>query len=262
MNPQYHDASTTLSARRIVALTVDGDRLVRTRRFRDPTYIGDPLNAVRIFSAKGADELVFLRIDRPALDGDALASLRDIASEAFMPIAYGGGVRSLADVESVIRLGFEKVVINTALHENPSLAREACSRFGSQAIVASIEVKRGLFGGTWVMTRCGKQRTRLQPDDWARRCEEAGCGELLLTSIDRDGSMQGLDLALVRSIARAVSIPVVAMGGAGSESDFAQARDAGASACAAGSMFVYHGARRAVLINYSSAGAPSELPIA
>jgi cyclase len=175
-----------------------------------------------------------------------------------MPISYGGGIRDLTQVRSVIRSGFEKVILNTALHETPALASEAAREFGAQAVVASIEVASGLIGGARVHTNCGQKRTAWKPVDWAKRCEEIGCGEIVLTCIDQDGSMEGYDLDLIRQVASAVTVPVIALGGAGTVSHLREGVSAGASAVAAGSMFVYVGKLRGVLISYPEAGAVHE----
>lgn len=250
MTARYFQRVAGPMPRVIVALTMQDGRLVRTRRFEKPSYVGDPINAVKLFNDKGADELVLLEIGDKPFDAARVEFLQTIASEAFMPISYGGGVRTLEQVRAVIRCGFEKVVLNTALHRTPELAAQAASEFGAQAVVACIEVASSLFGGATVRTECGRRATKLKPVEWAKRCEQLGCGELILTSIDRDGSMQGYDLDLVRSVAAAVSIPVIALGGAGTVDHLRAAIGDGASAVAAGSMFVYYGPRRAVLINY------------
>ena len=246
----YQEPAAEARPRIIVALTTQEGRLVRTRNFRQPVYVGDPINAVRIFSEKAADELVLLEISHGGFNGERAAQIREIASEALMPISYGGGLRSLEEVRQVFQMGFEKVVLNTVLHERPGMAREAAAEFGSQAVVASMEVSRLRWKGPRVFYGSGSKKTVHPPEDWARRCEDAGCGELLLISIDRDGTMEGYDLDLVRAVARAVSIPVIAMGGAGTRDHLRQGIEAGASAAAAGSMFVFHGPRRAVLITY------------
>jgi len=250
----YVEPRQAPAPRVIVALTTLDGRLVRTTRFKDPTYVGDPINAVKIFSEKGVDELVLLEIGRRPFEARREEAIRDIASEAFMPISYGGGVSTIEQVRAVIRCGFEKVVLNTALHESPGLARTAADEFGSQAVLASMEVSRHWMRGEHVRTGCGRVATRWKPVDWAKRCEELGCGELMVTSVDRDGSMSGYDRELIAQIASAVSIPVIALGGAGSVNDLRAGLDAGATAVAAGSMFVFHGPRRAVLINYPEAG--------
>jgi len=238
----------------IVALTMQDGRLVRTRRFKKPSYVGDPINAVKVFNDKGVDELVLLEIGDKPFDESRIQFIRSIASEAFMPIAYGGGVRTIEHVRAVIRCGFEKVVMNTALHRTPQVAAEAAREFGAQAVVASMEVGSGLFGGAKVMTECGRTATKWKPAEWAAKCEQYGCGELLVTSIDRDGSMEGYDLEVIRAVAGVVTIPVIALGGAGTIAHLRAGIDAGASAVAAGSMFVYYGPHRAVLISYPGAG--------
>jgi cyclase len=234
----------------IVALTIDNGRLVRTTKFSTPRYVGDPINAVKIFNQKGVDELVLLDISGKKFDINRQKIIQDVASEAFMPISYGGGIDNLEDIRTVIRSGFEKVTINSALHKFPHLAREASDEFGTQAIVGSMDVSRHWFKGARVYVECGKRITDWNPVDWAKNCEQMGCGELIVTSIDRDGSMQGYDTDLISDVADAVSIPVIALGGAGKPIHLQDALEAGASAVAAGSMFVFHGPRRAILINY------------
>ena len=246
----YLQPTALARPRVIVALTTLNGRLVRTRQFSKPMYVGDPINAVKIFSDKGADELVLLEIGGKPLDGPREAAIRDIASEALMPISYGGGIRTVEHVRAVIRCGFEKVILNTVLHENLGLATQSAAEFGAQAVVGAIEVKTTWLRGKHVRTCCGRRSTRIPVVEWARRCVDAGCGELLVTSIDADGSMGGYDLALVSEVAAAVSVPVIALGGAGNAGHLQAAIAAGASAVAAGSMFVLHGPRRAVLITY------------
>ena len=255
MTGRYFQRVSEPMPRVIAALTMLDGRLVRTRKFKKPSYVGDPINAVKIFNDKGTDELVLLEIGDTPFNEARIAFLRTVASEAFMPLAYGGGVRSLEHVRSVIRSGFEKVVLNTALHRTPELAAEAAREFGAQAVVGSIEVGSSFFGGTSVRTECGRRAVKWKPVDWAKRCEELGCGELVITSIDRDGSMEGYDLELIRAVSAAVTIPVIALGGAGTVEHLRDGIAAGASAVAAGSMFVYYGPRRAVLINYPNISA-------
>jgi cyclase len=250
MSTPYFQSVDRPMPRVIAALTMQNGRLVRTRKFSKPSYVGDPINAVKIFNEKGADEIVLLEIGNHQFDAARVEAIREIAGEAFMPISYGGGIRDISQVREVIRSGFEKVVLNTALHNSPALATEASKEFGAQAVVASIEVGSGLLGSRRVHTECGSRRTQWRPVDWARRCEELGCGEIILTSIDRDGSMQGYDIELIGSVAAAVGVPVIALGGAGSFEHLRSGIAAGASAAAAGSMFVYYGPLRAVLISY------------
>lgn len=228
--------------------------LVKTRRFRNPSYVGDPINAVRIFNDKGADELALLDISATPR-GRLLEErvLAEIASEAFMPMAYGGGIASMEQAERVLRLGFEKIVLNTAAVERPELISELATRFGSSTVVVAIDARRNLFGRYVAFSHGGQRRTSLDPAAHARRMQEAGAGEILVTGIDRDGTFRGYDLDLLRSVSRATSIPVIASGGARCVSDFVAAiRDGGASAVAAGALFVFQGPHRAVLINYPS----------
>lgn len=230
----------------IPCLLMRGRGFYKTLRFKNPTYLGDPLNILRIFNEKEVDEILILDISGAPPD---ISFLKEMASECFMPLGYGGGVRTLAQMASLFEAGFEKVSVNTLATDSPGLIEEAAARFGSQSIVLSLDVKRNLLGGYGVITYCGKKRTGKNPVEFAREMEALGVGEILLNSIDRDGTMQGYDLLLLSRVAEAVNIPVVACGGAGKIEDFGLAIKAGASAVAAGSMFVFQGPRRAVLIN-------------
>jgi cyclase len=241
-------------ARVIPCLLVRGHGLVKTKRFKDAVYVGDPINAVRIFSEKEVDELVILDIDASRERRDPNYELvAEMAGECFTPMAYGGGVRTLEQVRRLIRCGVEKVVINTAATESTAVVTEAAAIFGSQAVVGAIDVRRTLLGGYKVLARSATQETTLRLDEHVGNLVAAGAGEIFLNSVDRDGVMEGYDLALIRSVVRLTTVPVVACGGAGTAEHLVQAvRDAGASAVAAGSMFVFHGRHRAVLINYPS----------
>lgn len=226
--------------------------LVKTIRFKQPSYVGDPLNTVRIFNEKEVDEIVFLDItatveSRPP----PLELIAEISRECFMPFGYGGGIRSVEDVRQVLATGAEKAIINTAAWKNPNLIKEAAARFGSQSIVVSMDVKRSFFGKPQVFVAAARENTGEDPVTYARRMEELGAGEILLTSVDREGTFSGYDVELVRQITRTVGIPVVAHGGAGQLEHVRQVvREGEASAAAAGSLFVFQGAHRAVLINY------------
>ncbi len=240
-----------LRTRVIPCLLLRGDGLVKTVRFKEPKYVGDPINAVRIFNEKEVDELVFLDIMATRKGHDPNFDLiTRIASEAFMPLAYGGGVTTLEQVSRLHATGVEKVILNSAAFANPGLVTEAATLAGTQSIVVSIDAKRGLFGRSTVYVRGGTESTGLDPVECAVRAERAGAGEIMLTSIDRDGTQAGYDLNLIKAVAASVSIPVVACGGAGKLMDFRDAVDYGASAVAAGSLFVFHGKHRAVLITY------------
>jgi cyclase len=243
-----------LKTRVVPCLLVQGSGLVKTVAFRNSRYVGDPINAVRIFNEKEVDELVVLDITATAEQRSPnLRLISELASECFMPLAYGGGIRSLEHLERIFSLGVEKVVINSEAADRPAFIEEAAARFGSQSVIVSIDAKKRWRGGYEARTRSGRSGTGLDPVRFARDMESAGAGEILLNSVDRDGSMRGYDLELVRAVSQSVNIPVIACGGAGSLADLAAAvKQGGASAVAAGSMFVFHGKHRAVLINYPS----------
>lgn len=235
----------------IPCLLLKNEGLVKTVIFKDPKYLGDPINIVRIFNDKEVDELIFLDIlatvenRRPNFD-----LLGKITSECFMPLGYGGGIRTMEDVKELLAMGVEKIVLNTSAVENPSLIRLAADYAGSQAVVISMDVKKTLLGNYEVYVRGGKMGTGLDPVTFAVEMEKQGAGELFVNSIDRDGTMQGYDLELVRRVAESVTVPVVVCGGAGNIGHLAEAIRAGASAAAAGSLFVFQGPLRGVLISY------------
>ena len=243
-----------LQPRVIPCLLLRGAGLVKTTRFKDPKYVGDPINAIKIFNDKEVDELVLLDITATKEDrGPAFSVIEEVASECFMPLAYGGGIRTVEEARRIFKLGVEKVVLNTTAWREPAILRHASREFGAQAVVASIDVRRRLFGRYEVFVEGGSRSTGIDPVEYAQRMEAAGAGEILLTSIDRDGTMKGYELELIAKVTGAVGIPVIASGGAGSVSDFGAAiREGGAAAVAAGAMFVFHGPHRAVLITYPS----------
>ena len=235
----------------IPALLLAEGGLVKTTRFKNPVYIGDPINVVRIFNDKEVDELLLLDT-RATIDGlgPPFELLEQVASECFMPVCYGGGIRTVDEVRQVVALGIEKVAINTRAVEDSDLVRRAAGEVGSASVVVAIDARRTLLGGYEVVTHGGRKRTGRDPVQHARDAERQGAGELLINSIDRDGTMKGYDLTLVREVADAVKVPVIALGGAGSVQDLGDAvKVAGASAVAAGSLFVFQGRHRAVLVN-------------
>lgn len=237
----------------IPCLLLRGRGLYKTVKFREPRYVGDPINAVKIFNDKGVDELTILDIAASVeRKGPDFALIESIVSEAFVPICYGGGVSTIEDFSRLFRLGVEKVSVNTAALTNTALVSEAAARFGSQSVVASIDVKRTMFGGYEVYGSSGKQRTRHDPVELARTLQKAGAGELVVCAIHKDGTMTGFDLQLTKMMVEAVDIPVVTLGGAGNVAHLKEALASGASGAAAGSMFVFHGPHRAVLISYPS----------
>lgn len=240
-----------IGIRIIPCLLLRHQGLVKTVRFKEPKYLGDPINILKIFNDKEADEIVFLDITAtPERKPPPFKLLEKVAGEAFMPLAYGGGIRSLAMIRTILGLGVEKVILNSYAVENPHFIREAAEVVGSQSVVVSIDVKKNWRGQAQVVTQSGQRVTALEPVAWAVEMEKQGAGELLLNAVDRDGMMQGYDLELIRRVTQAVGIPVVACGGAGSVADLAQAVRAGAGAAAAGSLFVFQGPHRAVLISY------------
>jgi len=241
-----------LTTRVIPCLLLQNAGLVKTVKFTAPTYIGDPINAVKIFNDKEVDELIFLDIEATKENRRPLFTvIEDIANECFMPFCYGGGVRDIDTIKQLFRLGAEKVSINSYAAEHQNFIRKAAEMFGSQSIVVSIDVKKTFWGKYDVITHGGTRKARLDPVTYAAQMEKMGAGELLINSIDRDGTMQGYDLALLHRITEAVNIPVIACGGAGALDHFVEAvKIGGASAVAAGSMFVYYGKHHAVLINY------------
>jgi len=241
-----------LRARVIPCLLLRNGGLVKTVKFGEPKYVGDPINAVKIFNDKEVDELLFLDITATVeRKSPPMKVIAEIASECFMPLAYGGGIRSMEDVRRIFTVGVEKVCINTHAVEEPQFIRQAADIFGNQSIVVSIDVKKSLLGKYEVYTHGGTRNAKLDPVKHAVAMEQMGAGELFINSIDRDGTMQGYDIELIRRVASAVRIPVIACGGAGKLSDLTDAwKHGGASAVSAGSMFVFHGKHRAVLISY------------
>lgn len=241
-----------LRARFIPTLLLKGSGLYKTVKFKNETYIGDPINAVRIFNDKAVDELILLDIDAHKQGrGPNFELIADIISEAFVPLCYGGGVTSLDHIGRLFKLGIEKVAINSAAVGALELISQASKIYGNQSIVVGIDVKKSLFGKQERYVKSGSINTKEDPVDVARRAEQAGAGELMIYSIDRDGTMLGYDIALTRRVSQAVQVPVIACGGAGSLADMIQVIEEGlAASAAAGSMFVFQGKHRAVLITY------------
>jgi cyclase len=230
----------------IPCLLLEGEQLVKTRRFQEPEYVGDPVNVLSIFNSFEVDEIVLLDIGAAGSGQPAAAEdLARYAEECFIPLAYGGGLADLEAIERTFSIGYEKVVLNSVLVDDPDVVTKTAEVFGTQAVVASIDVK----GGT-VQTHGGSHDTGEDPARWARRAEELGAGEILITSIDREGTMEGFDLDLVGAVAEAVSVPVIAHGGAGRRKELSGPLARGASAVAAGSLFVFQGSARGVLVNY------------
>jgi cyclase len=240
-----------LQPRIIPVLLLHKGGLYKTKKFKSPSYIGDPINAVRIFNEKEVDELLILDIDCSKEKKEPNYSLiEDIVSEAFMPVGYGGGISSLELAQKVFQLGVEKIILNTALEKNISLLTEISSIYGSQSVVACIDYKKTFFLGNKVFFKNGTRKSNFNPIQFALLAAKYGAGELILSSIDREGTYQGYDLKIFNQVVKLVKIPVVVSGGANSFSDFEIAKQFGASGMAAGSMFVYQRPHNAVLITY------------
>lgn len=233
-----------------VLLLKDG-ALVKTVQFQNPRYIGDPLNAVRIFNEKEVDELVFLDIDA-SVKGTPIPFklLKEIAEECFMPLSYGGGIKTIEDIRKIIQIGIEKVIIGSEIFENPEFLKQAISEFGSSSICVSLDVKKTSSGEYRLWTKSGRKATDLDPVSFSQELDQIGVGEILIHSIDREGTRSGYDLELIQAIRKVVKIPIIASGGAGTFDHLCQAIENGATAVAAGSMFVFHGKHQAVLISY------------
>lgn len=241
-------------ARIIPVLLLKNSGLVKSIKFKNHRYIGDPINAVKIFNDKYADELVFLDInatkEKRCIDLDFI---RKAGDEANMPFAAGGGIRTLGEIRKILEYGAEKVIINTYAIEKPEFIRQAADTFGTSTISVCIDIKKDIFGKNRLMYFNAQKKSKTEPVTFAKIMENYGAGEIIIQSVDRDGTYQGYDIELIKSISESVTIPVVALGGARDYTDLSKAIKEGlASASAAGSIFVYHGPRNAVLINYPS----------
>lgn len=245
-----------ISSRVIPVISIDtSGRAVKTLNFNDRIYIGDPVNAVRIFNEKEVDEICILDIDASRhLTEPNFDLLESIASQAFMPLAYGGGIKSLADIERLFKLGIEKVIINSSSFLDPSLLRQSSQIFGSQSIVACIDVRKKFFRRYATYSHGGLRKQSSSLVSHIKFVQDQGVGEIIINSIDRDGRMIGYDIALISQISTITSVPIVALGGAGSVEHLRSALEAGASAVAAGSLFLLKGPHRAVLISYNREG--------
>jgi len=234
-----------------VLLIKDGG-LVKSVQFKKYKYVGDPINAVKIFNEKEVDEIVILDISASKEKREPnMEIISDIASEAFMPLAYGGGITTIEQVKNILYQGVEKVVFNTSALFNEKLITECATTFGSSSTVVSIDVKKNIFGKYKVYANSGNKNTGLDVIGFAQKMQNIGAGELFLNSIDRDGTYKGYDLELIKMVSEKVDIPVIACGGASNEDDLVKAiKQGGASASAAGSLFVFQGTHKAVLINY------------
>lgn len=239
-----------LQTRVIPVLSLKGSGMIKTHKFKDQTYLGDPLNAVKIFNEKEVDELVILDIFASKEGREPnFNRIKNIATECFMPLAYGGGIKTIEHIVKAFDQGIEKVILNSNA-TNLALIKQAANRYGNQSIVVSVDVKKNLFGKYEVFAFSGSKKVKTNLETYVKEIEQAGAGEIIIQSINNDGEMKGYDVNLIKKVSDTVDIPVVALGGAGKLEDLKLAVDAGASAVAAGSIFVFKGKHRAVLINY------------
>jgi imidazole glycerol-phosphate synthase subunit HisF len=237
----------------IPVLLIKDEGLVKGVQFKNHRYVGDPINAVKIFNEKEVDEICILDIS--ATVGNRKPDIKrisDIISEAFMPLSYGGGITHIDEAKELLYNGVEKIILNTSLHTHPDLITQIATDVGVQSAVASIDFKKNFWGSYKVYTRNGSHDTGRDVVEFAKECEQRGAGEIILNAIDRDGTCQGYDCDILKKVASQVSIPVVAAGGAWEVDHMIKAKAAGASALSAGSMFVFHGKHKAVLISYLS----------
>ena len=241
-----------LNTRIIPALLLQNKSLVKTVKFSNPCYIGDPINTVRIFNELEVDELVFLDITATNERREPnFKILSEIADECFMPLGYGGGIKSLEQARKVFSIGFEKIILNTSTHLRKGLITQIAEVYGNQAVIVSIDVKMNFWGTHEVWSHSGRQNTKKNAVEWAVEVESLGAGEIFLTSIDREGTWSGFDVNLVKKVTDSVSIPVIANGGAGTIDHISEVVKRGsASAVALGSMVVYQQKGYGVLVNF------------
>ena len=238
---------------RVIPLLLLSDGgLVKTSKFKNPKYVGDPVNVIKIFNDKEVDELILLDINASKPGNDINYHLiEEIAGECFMPLCYGGGINTFEQAQRVFSLGVEKISLNHGLFDNLSLISQIAETYGKQSIVVSIDCRKNFLGKYFVYDYLSDSNTKLNPVIWAKQVEAAGAGEILLTAVDKEGTMSGYDLELIRMVAQEVGIPVIACGGAGTLEHLTEPiKRASASAVSASSLFIYHGKLKAVLINY------------
>lgn len=241
-----------LRTRIIPCLLLKNESLVKTVKFKEYNYIGDPVNTVRIFNELEVDELMFLDIFASKENrGINFKILEDISNECFMPLSYGGNIKSLDDAKKIFKIGFEKVVINSNSFNNLKLIEEISNYFGVQSVVCSIDIKNSFWGTQKIYSHHGRKKQNVDIVSWVKKLEKAGAGELLVTSIDKEGSWEGYDIELIKKITSNVQIPVIANGGCGKVEHLGEVvKKANASACAIGSMLVYQKKGMGVLVNF------------
>jgi len=250
-----------LRPRIIPSLLLHDKGLVKTVNFKSPKYVGDPINAVRIFNEKQVDELAFFDIDGTVLGKEPDSVLIEkLANQSRMPLCYGGGVQTVEQAQKIFSLGIEKIALSSAVIKNPQLVTQIADRVGSQSVIVVLDIKKKLLGGYEVYTHNGKRSTGINPIKFAIELEQLGAGEIILNSIDQDGVMKGFDMILIDKIAENISIPLTVLGGAGSLNDIEKVIDKhGVIGVAVGSLFVFKGPYKAVLINYPTQSEKSKV---
>lgn len=241
-----------LRPRIIPSLLIQDNGLVKTVNFKNPKYVGDPINAVKIFNEKEVDELAVFDIDATVLGKEPNYSLIErLASQSMMPLCYGGGVKTIQQAQQIFSLGIEKIALSSAVLQNPKLITEIAERVGAQSVVVVLDVRKKILGGYEVYTHNGKKATGINPFKFVEEAQKLGAGEIVINSIDRDGVMKGYDLDLIAKVREKISIPMTVLGGAGSLNDVEKVIDIhGVIGVAASSLFVFKGPYKAVLINY------------
>lgn len=241
-----------LRPRIIPSLLVHDNGLVKTVNFKNPKYVGDPINAVKIFNEKEVDELAVFDIDATVLGKEPdYVLIKKLANQSRMPLCYGGGVRTVEQAQKIFGLGIEKIALSAAVIENPDLITQISDRVGSQSVIVVMDVKKKLMGGYEIYTHNGKKSTGINPVTFAEKAQRLGAGEIIINSIDQDGVMKGFDMNLIDKISEKISIPITVLGGAGSLQDIKKVMDRhGIIGVAAGSLFVFKGVYKAVLISY------------
>jgi cyclase len=240
---------------------VHDNGLVKTVNFKNPKYVGDPINAVKIFNEKEVDELAVFDIDATVLGKEPdYVLIKKLANQSRMPLCYGGGVRTVEQAQKIFGLGIEKIALSSAVIENPDLITQIADRVGSQSVIVVMDVKKKILGGYEIYTHNGKKSTGINPVAFAEKAQKLGAGEIIINSIDQDGVMKGFDMHLIDKISEKISIPITVLGGAGSLQDIKKVIDRhGIIGVAAGSLFVFKGVYKAVLISYPTQKEKEEL---
>lgn len=241
-----------LGIRVIPVLLLKNQGFVKGVKFKNHRYIGDPINTIRIFNDKEADEILIVDILASINNvGPNFKMLKDLTTEAFMPLSYGGGIKTINDIERLFSIGFEKVVLNSRAAEDPTFIRDAVSVAGSSSVVVSIDVKKNFFGNYEMYIKSGTQKHSMNPFDFATLAQQMGAGEFIINNIDKEGTRTGYDLHLMKSMTEILSVPVISSGGAGTLQHFKEVvKESNVSAVSAGNLFVFHGKLDAVLLQY------------